>query len=397
MGMRGADVKILQSFLGLRADGYFGRGTKYKVIQWQKANGLRADGVFGPSSILKSGLGIVTPTPSPTPVPTPLCLNGATNYPACTDVELRVLADSTNPVAQNISTSAVNPTNGIIGLIFDLKHTSKNDVTIKSITATLGNNNANISGYHLYDGSTVIASIGNTNSTTITFANLPSTLVVPPNSVKKLSIKMDVSTSTTPGSQSVSVASSGITAVDSNSNILSFRLTGTAIGLQQTFRPVDVISTPTTCSNGAMDYPTCIVKPVCPPTPTLAQCPTGTTGTLNYDSNKCVTGQTCTPVATTLACGSGGSCTAADIAPHNTRANCWVYMSGAFTTKFTANRAYNITSYVANGNTHPGGDVIVSHCGGNLYDYVVGSAGGHAHSSSAINTVLQSYYIGPML
>ncbi len=72
-------------------------------------------------------------------------------------------------------------------------------------------------------------------------------------------------------------------------------------------------------------------------------------------------------------------------------------MSGAFTTKFTANRAYNITSYVANGSTHPGGDVIASHCGGNLYDYVVGSTGGHAHTSSAINTILQSYYIGPML
>ncbi len=57
-GMRGDDVKTLQAYLGLTADGYFGRSTRIKVIQWQKANGLRADGVFGPSSILKSGLGI---------------------------------------------------------------------------------------------------------------------------------------------------------------------------------------------------------------------------------------------------------------------------------------------------------------------------------------------------
>ncbi|MEI7688861.1 MAG: fibronectin type III domain-containing protein [Candidatus Nomurabacteria bacterium] len=100
-------------------------------------------------------------------------------------------------------------------------------------------------------------------------------------------------------------------------------------------------------------------------------------------------------VAPASTCGTGGTCSASDIAPHNTRVNCWVYMSGTFTTKFTANKAYNITSYVTNGSTHPGGDVIVSHCGGNLYSYVVGTSGGHAHSSSAINTILQAYYIGP--
>ncbi|MEI7689286.1 MAG: peptidoglycan-binding domain-containing protein, partial [Candidatus Nomurabacteria bacterium] len=84
IGMKGDDVKILQTYLGLTADGYFGRSTRIKVIQWQKVNGLTADGVFGPSSILKSGLGVVIPTPSPTPIPTPLCTNGASNPPTCT-------------------------------------------------------------------------------------------------------------------------------------------------------------------------------------------------------------------------------------------------------------------------------------------------------------------------
>jgi hypothetical protein len=94
-----------------------------------------------------------------------------------------------------------------------------------------------------------------------------------------------------------------------------------------------------------------------------------------------------TPPPVAQACGSGGVCTAADIAPHNTRANCWVYLS-------PTNKAYNITAYVANGNTHPGGDVIVAYCGGNIYNQFLGSAGGHRHSNSALNSVLQAYYIG---
>lgn len=87
-------------------------------------------------------------------------------------------------------------------------------------------------------------------------------------------------------------------------------------------------------------------------------------------------------------CGSGGTCTATDIAPHNTRSNCWVYLS-------PINKAYNITSYVANSRTHPGGDVIVPYCGTNMYNYFIGNAGGHRHSNSALNSVLQAYYIGP--
>jgi hypothetical protein len=89
------------------------------------------------------------------------------------------------------------------------------------------------------------------------------------------------------------------------------------------------------------------------------------------------------------ACGSGGSCTAAQIAVHTTRGDCWVYLS-------QINKAYNITAYVQDPSQHPGGDVIVSHCGTDIYNYFLGSAGGHKHSSNALNNVLQAYYIGPM-
>lgn len=85
-------------------------------------------------------------------------------------------------------------------------------------------------------------------------------------------------------------------------------------------------------------------------------------------------------------CGSGGSCTAADVAKHATRSNCWVYLS-------PLNKVYNITSYVSNGNKHPGGDVIAQYCGQNIYSYFIGSAGGHRHSNSALNSILAAYYI----
>jgi len=81
--------------------------------------------------------------------------------------------------------------------------------------------------------------------------------------------------------------------------------------------------------------------------------------------------------------------TPAQIAAHNSRGNCWVYLS-------QINKAYNITSYVANPSLHPGGDVIAPHCGTDIYNYFLGTAGGHKHSANALNNVLQAYYIGPM-
>ncbi len=132
------------------------------------------------------------------------------------------------------------------------------------------------------------------------------------------------------------------------------------------------------------------ISPTISTTYTLA-C-TGGGGTVTKNTTVSVSAPTPTPTPTPppSGCGSGGACTAADIAPHNSRANCWVYL------RSPTNKAYNITNYVANGSSnHPGGDVIVPYCGGDIYDVFINNSGGHRHSNSALNNVLQAYYIGP--
>lgn len=47
IGSKCDDVKTLQNFLGLRADGIFGQTTHDAVVEYQKKNGLLADGVVG--------------------------------------------------------------------------------------------------------------------------------------------------------------------------------------------------------------------------------------------------------------------------------------------------------------------------------------------------------------
>jgi hypothetical protein len=55
LGSKGEDVKDLQNFLGLTADGDFGKKTEDAVKKWQKENGLTADGVVGDKTIAKMG------------------------------------------------------------------------------------------------------------------------------------------------------------------------------------------------------------------------------------------------------------------------------------------------------------------------------------------------------
>jgi hypothetical protein len=52
IGSKGSDVKIVQTALGITADGEFGEGTKKAVIAWQKKNPQlgAADGVIGPKT-----------------------------------------------------------------------------------------------------------------------------------------------------------------------------------------------------------------------------------------------------------------------------------------------------------------------------------------------------------
>ena len=50
VGSRGPEVKSLQEFLGIGADGIFGKGTEFAVKEFQKLNGLTVDGLVGPGT-----------------------------------------------------------------------------------------------------------------------------------------------------------------------------------------------------------------------------------------------------------------------------------------------------------------------------------------------------------
>lgn len=63
-GSSGENVKLLQEFLKISADGDFGLGTEKTVKEWQTKNGLTADGVVGPSTLKKMGLTLKEETTS---------------------------------------------------------------------------------------------------------------------------------------------------------------------------------------------------------------------------------------------------------------------------------------------------------------------------------------------
>ena len=50
IGSKGKEVKELQEFLEVGADGIFGKGTDKAVKAWQSSNGLTADGIVGPET-----------------------------------------------------------------------------------------------------------------------------------------------------------------------------------------------------------------------------------------------------------------------------------------------------------------------------------------------------------
>ena len=90
------------------------------------------------------------------------------------------------------------------------------------------------------------------------------------------------------------------------------------------------------------------------------------------------------PPPAASSCGSGGTCSAADVATHNTAGNCWIYTT-------SNNNVYNITAYIAGG-SHPGGNnVITPYCGGNMTTFFTGTIGGHKHTTGARNTAMATY------
>ena len=55
-GSKGKEVKELQEFLGIQADGIFGPGTERHVKKWQSENNLVVDGIVGPATWDAMGL-----------------------------------------------------------------------------------------------------------------------------------------------------------------------------------------------------------------------------------------------------------------------------------------------------------------------------------------------------
>lgn len=89
-----------------------------------------------------------------------------------------------------------------------------------------------------------------------------------------------------------------------------------------------------------------------------------------------------------LQCGVGGPCTAAEVAVHNKRSDCWVTYS---------NKVYNITSYIPK---HGGGEnVFETTCGKDMAPYLDGSAsaGGekYKHEKSEYDEI-NPYYIAEL-
>lgn len=56
VGSRGAEVKLLQEYLNIGADGIFGKGTEAAVMSWQSDNRLMVDGIVGPKTWAAMGL-----------------------------------------------------------------------------------------------------------------------------------------------------------------------------------------------------------------------------------------------------------------------------------------------------------------------------------------------------
>ena len=56
IGSRGSEVKDLQEFLNLIADGIFGKGTEKAVKEFQSSNNLVVDGIVGPATLDLMGL-----------------------------------------------------------------------------------------------------------------------------------------------------------------------------------------------------------------------------------------------------------------------------------------------------------------------------------------------------
>jgi hypothetical protein len=104
---------------------------------------------------------------------------------------LSLSTDSSNPIGNNIVEQSNQTSTGNTALVFNLKNTSNYTTTVESVNATI-NNVASVSAYYLYNGGTSIESLGNPNSTTLSF-NSFTPFTIAPNTSVVMSIKFDAS------------------------------------------------------------------------------------------------------------------------------------------------------------------------------------------------------------
>jgi hypothetical protein len=195
VGSKGADVKCLQSSLGLTADGSFGPKTKAAVVAWQKSNGLTADGVVGAKSraVFNKG-GTVTVTPVTTTLPAD-CTAGVMFSPStgtpCTSAT--TAPQGTGPVS--VSLSSDNPASGYVinnQATADLAHfTFSGSGTVTSVTLQrTGISDQNtLTNVYLFQGNTRLTDGYSFNNTGVLTMN---GLNIAVNGTTTISVKADV-------------------------------------------------------------------------------------------------------------------------------------------------------------------------------------------------------------
>ncbi len=216
VGSKGAQVVCLQTAVGVKADGNFGKGTKAAVIAWQKSVGLTADGVFGKKSAAVLAGGTVSSGGLPAGCTSASGFSPSTGA-SCSG---STVVNNSGPLAVSLASdnpAAVYVIEGQAGA--DLAHfTFTGSSTINSITLQrTGVSDSNtLSNVYLYDGATRVTSGYSFNTTgVITMNNLG--IVV--NGSKILSVKADVASITSASTIGVALTSyttAGNTAVVTN-------------------------------------------------------------------------------------------------------------------------------------------------------------------------------------
>jgi peptidoglycan hydrolase-like protein with peptidoglycan-binding domain len=207
VGSRGAEVKCLQSELGLTADGSFGPKTKAAVIAFQVSKGLTADGVFGAKSRAAWMGAVVTPPTNPAD----LCPNGMTLASNCT-MPPSTTGGQTGPVTAMLATN--NPAAGTLvaaQATADLAHftfTGNGAVTGITLKRIGVSSDSTLSNVYLFDGATRLTDAASvSNNGMVTFSAPAGLFTV--SGTRTISVKSDILTGTS--GQTVGVMLTGFT------------------------------------------------------------------------------------------------------------------------------------------------------------------------------------------